>query len=147
MRPAAAIGFGAILALVHVASWAAMERAITFWVFVAALFIGIAAALSAFVADWIAERIRCRPFGSRFAAAIVVLVSGTVGLASLFMAIEAVLFGAVLHGVPLRYLPIATLFAYVSQVYTFLCIAGFLLMPLGFPLILAAATLIAGRAR
>jgi hypothetical protein len=139
--------FGVAIALSFALGWIAFGRAFTPRTATAATYFGLAGMLSAGAA-LIAARLLCnRPWSVRMAAALICLLVGTTGFASLFTMLHVV-FG--FHDFSEIPIPIALIILGISGVgalYNVLAIAAPLIMPLGLPLIALFAVLIAKNPR
>jgi hypothetical protein len=142
-RVALAPAFGAALALCYLAGWLALERALTARVGTAMIYIGVAAMLSAAAALLASRLLAGRPWSARFAAALLALVVGTTGLASLFMTVELAWTTHPLPDLPLHVVFLIIAFIGIGALYGFLAIAGHLILPLGLPIVALFALLIA----
>lgn len=144
-RLALALAFGLALSLLHLGATLRLERAVTGAVLQAAASIGIAGFAACLAAATIVPRLAGRPFGARFAAATILIVAGTTGLAALFLAADMLVHSRI--SVPPGHLPKFLVFAPLAALYGFLGTAGRALMPPGFLLALIAAWHIAGSPR
>lgn len=143
MRTLLAPIFGVAMALCFATGWLLLERAFTSRTLFACLYVAAAAALSAGLALAAARILARRPWSARFAASLALLIAGTGGLTSLFMAIEPAWTSHPLAELPPQtvLLILATIGA--ASLYSFLAIAGLLMLPLGLPVMALFAALIA----
>ena len=139
--------FGAGMALAFAAGWIGLGRDFSARTLSAALTIAVAAALAAALALTAARLLAQKPWSARFAAALILLVAGSGGLASLFIGIETAWATHPLTELPLHIALLILLIISTGALYGFLALAAPLILPLGLPLIAAFAALIAHRPR
>jgi hypothetical protein len=146
VRPAAlALAFALGMAASFVTGWLALERPLTPSTAKAACFIAMAAALAAGGALPAVAWLRRRPWSARFAAAFAILTVGTVAGASLLIAVERIFVSHPLGEAPLEIVLLVLAIVGAGSLYAFLSIAAYLMLPLGLPIIVATALLVAGR--
>ena len=131
------------MALSFAAGWLVLARTVTAHTATALLAIGVAGALAAGAALVAARMLRRRPWSARFAAAFLVLTVGTCGLASFFIAARIAWLSHPLPDLPLHIVLVILAITGIGALYGFLAIAGFLILPLGLPLIVLFATILA----
>lgn len=124
-------------------AWSLLDRAYTDRALLALAFMAAAGALTAAAALLAADLLRCRPWTARFAAALFCLTTGTVGLTSLFLAIQMAWASHPFADLPLRTVLLIVGNIGVAALYNFLALAGFLLLPGGLAVIAAFAWAIA----
>jgi hypothetical protein len=129
------------------AGWLLLDRAITGRTLTAFLCIAVAGAISAALAVIAAHMLRRRPWSARFAAVLIVLTAGTVGLAATFIAAPMAWGFHDLTALPIRVVLLVLAIQTVSALYGFLAIAGLLMLPLALPLTAAFALFIARPSR
>jgi hypothetical protein len=139
--------FGAGMAMAFAAGWIGLGRDFTARAFSAALTIAVAAALAALLALIAARLLAQKPWSARYAAALILLVAGSGGLASLFIGMEMAWATHPMTELPLHIAFLVLLIISTGALYGFLAIAAPLILPLGLPLIAAFAALIAHRPR
>ena len=133
------------MALAFTMAWIALGRVVTPRALAAGLTIAVASGASAAVALLAARLLARRGWSARFAAASLMLISGTAVLtAGLIGAHTAWTTHPLLELSPKLVLIIVALSS-VGSLYSFLAIAGFLILPLGVPLIFLAAALVANQ--
>jgi hypothetical protein len=139
--------FGVAMALAFVTAWLVLDRAVTSRAVGACLTIAVASGVSAAVA-LVANRILGRrAWTARYAAALSVLITGTGALTSFFIGAETAWTTHSLLELSPKLVVIVVLLTSVGSLYSFLSVAGFVLLPIGVPVIFASAALIAHRAR
>lgn len=149
-RPARALlapAFGAAIALFYTLGWLACGRAFTPRVATAVAHLGLAATLSAGAALLAARVLASHPWSARIAAVLLCLLAGTGGLASLFMTLQSVIVFHDLGEVPLAMALYVLGISGASALYNVLSIAAPLILPLGLPLTVVFAVLIAANPR
>jgi hypothetical protein len=82
----------------------------------------------------------------RFAAAFATLLLGTALAASVLMMLQAVFARHELDGIPLRFAPLVFAISGAGALYNVISVASRLMLPLGLPVTLAVAALMARRA-
>jgi hypothetical protein len=135
------------MALAFAAGWIGLGRDFSARTLSAALSIAVAAALAAALALIAARLLARKPWSARFAAALILLVAGSGGLASLFIGIETAWATHPMAELPLHIVLLILLIVSTGALYGFLAIAAPLILPLGLPLIAAFAVLMAHRPR
>jgi hypothetical protein len=144
LRTAAfSFGFGGGMAASYLAGWLALGRALSVQSVTAAAFIGLASVLSCGAAAIIAPRVGRRAWSARFAAALIVLICGTAAGSAVFLALATALAQHPLSELPLRIVLLVLAILSAASLYGFLSIAAWLILPLGLPLIVVAALVIA----
>lgn len=135
------------MGLILLAGMLALGRPFTEASAAAASLIAIAAAISGGVAALAARWLGRRVWTARFAALLLILMVGTAGLTAFFLTIHMVWRAGHLTEVPLHVIGwiLATLGA--ASLYYVLAITGHFLLPLGLPLIVVVALVLAGRRR
>ena len=135
------------MALSLLAGWLFVGRAVTASSLTALAYLaaaGTMAAALALAANWLLKR---RPWTARLAAALFLLIAGTVGLASFLIGIETAMDTHDLGDVPLRTVLVILALTSAATLYNFLAVAGFLMLPLGAPIMVLFALAIAGMPR
>lgn len=146
-RALLAPAFGAAIALSFTLGWLALDRAFTPHTMTAAAYFALAGTLSAGAA-LVAMRLFARhPWSARMAAALVCLLAGTAGFASVFMMLEDVLTFHDLTEVPIPIVILILAISSAGALYNVLAIAAPLILPLGLPMIALFAILIAQNPR
>jgi hypothetical protein len=135
------------MALAFAAGWIGLGRDFSARTLSAALTIAVAAALAAVLALIAARLLARKPWSARFAAALILLVAGSGGLASLFIGVETAWATHPMAELPLHIVLLILLIVSTGALYGFLAIAAPLILPLGLPLIAAFAVLMARRPR
>ena len=135
------------MALSYTVGWLAYGREFTARTATADAYFALAGALAAGAALIAARLFRNRPWSVRMAAALICLLVGTTGFASLFTMLHVV-FG--FHDFSEIPIPMALIILGISgagALYNVLAIAAPLIMPLGLPMIALFAVLIAKNPR
>jgi hypothetical protein len=135
--------FGIALGASFLVGWLLLDRAITGRTLTAFLCIAAAGAVSAALAVIAAHLLRRRPWSARFAAVLIVLTAGTVGLAAMFMAAPMAWGFHHLTDLSIRIVLLVLAIQAASALYGFLTVAGPLMLPLWIPLTAAFALFIA----
>ncbi len=146
-RALLAPAFGAAIALSFTLGWLALDRAFTPRTMTAAAYFALAGTLSAGAALVAMRLLARRPWSARMAAALVCLVAGTAGLASVFMMLELVLTFHDLSEVPIPIAIVILGYTSAGALHSVLAIAAPLILPLGLPMIALFAILIAKNPR
>jgi hypothetical protein len=141
--PAYAAGMAAVFA----ATWVWLGRDFTARTFTATLYIAVAAAIASATAALAARLLRRSPWSARIAAVLILLISGTAALASLFLAVETAWATHPMSELPMGIALLILAIIGAGALYGFLAIAGPLILPLGLPLVAVSAWLIARRPR
>ena len=142
-RALLAPAFGAAIATSYALAWLFLERAFTPRVLTASLYFAIAGTLSA-GAGLIAARLLAKRRGNaRIAAVLICLVAGTAGFATLFFTLDIVLTHHRLSEIPIRISLIILGISGAGTMYNMLAVAAPIIVPLGLPMIVLFALLIA----
>ena len=91
--------------------------------------------MSGYAARGTTSLMRSRPWSARFAAAIVLLTCGTVGLTSLALGFRTALTSHALAELPAIVAIRIVILSSLGSLYSFLAMTGFLLLPPAIPLI------------
>lgn len=135
------------MAMSFIAGWLALDRAFTGRVLTAAIYIGVAGMLSAAAALATGFILRRKPWSARFAAALLLLTAGTGGLAALQAGVRTAWIQHALPELPIEIALLILAINIAAALYGFLAIAAPLILPLGLPLIVMSAFLIARASR
>jgi hypothetical protein len=135
--------FGIALGASFLIGWVSLGRAVTDRTLAACAYLAVAGAIAAGVAMIAAHLLRRRPWSARFAAALVVLTAGTVGLAASFIGAQLAWGFHDLTELPVHIVLLILAIQAASALYGFLAIAGHIILPLGVPLTAAFALFIA----
>ncbi len=111
------------------------------------MWFGLAAALSAGVTIFANRLLARRPWSARFAAALFLLLLGTAGLSTFFMTLEDTLTSHQRYRFTILFKLWIFAVSGVGELYNVLAIAARLLLPLGLPLTVLFAILIARKPR
>lgn len=138
---------GALFALCFLGGWLLVGRPLSSRSVTVTLYIAASATLSSGAALHLMGRFRRRPWTARFAAALFVLLAGPAVLSSFFMAVQEGLHSPTLTEVPLRLAFLLAGLLGAGAIYTFLAVAGPLMLPLGLPLALLLAAVMSRSGR
>jgi hypothetical protein len=141
-----ATAFGLAMGLAFGATWLILDRALTSRAVAACLTIVAASSVSAGIALLADGIIRRRAWTARFAVALLILITGTGALTSFFIGAETAWTTHALMELSPKLVIIVVLLTSLGSLYSFLSVAGFLLLPIGIPVIIASAALIANKA-
>jgi CBS domain containing-hemolysin-like protein len=136
------IAFGVAMAAALALPWMSLGRAATPRLAAAVLLFGICGAAAALATSALMRRMARSPFTARYAAALVALLLGTAGLMCSVMTVGAAgehLF----EGLPPKTIGLIFAYTVAASLYNFLAVAGWLLLPLGLPVIVIFAGLLA----
>jgi hypothetical protein len=137
--------FGLAMASSFAALWLGLGRAGTTEMALASLVIAIASAVSCGLALLAGRLLRRRPWSARFAAALILLITGTAALTSASIGAHLAWTTHPLPELSPKLVLVILAASSVAALYGFLSIPAFLILPLGLPLILATAAWIAQR--
>ena len=139
--------FGAAMGLAYAAALLALDRPLTPRALLAVAAVAVAAMLAA-VAALVAMRLLSRrPWSARFAAALLIPITGIGGLTSLLLGFHTAWLTHPLPELPLHHVVIIVVIISAGTVYGFLSLATYFILPLGAPLLLLFAVSIARRPR
>lgn len=122
--------------------WLSLGRAVTPRLAVAVLLFGFCAAAAALAASALVRWMPRSPYSARFAAAVVTLLLGTAGLMCAVMTVETAS-EHLFEGLSAKTLGLILAYTGAASLYNFLAVAGWVLLPLGLPVIVAFAGLLA----
>ena len=142
-RVGIAIAFAAAMMMAFAATWLLLDRAITGKVLLAMAFLALAAFIAALAAETVVALLGRRPSTARFAAAILILIVGTVGLMSALLMAQSVLASYDLAVVPAAMALQILMISGAAALYNFLTLAGLVILPFSLPIIVVFAWLIA----
>jgi hypothetical protein len=137
--------FGLAMAASFAALWLAVGRAATAEMVMASLVIATASLVSCVVALFAGCLLRRRPWSARFAAALILLITGTAALTSAAIGAHLAWTTHPLPELSPKLVLVILAASSVAALYGFLTIPAYLILPLGLPLILATAAWIAQR--
>jgi hypothetical protein len=123
--------------------WMALGRAVADRQAMAAVFVGIAGFISCIAAELAVRRLRRPGRAAQFAAAIVALTVGTISGASFLLGIERAWASHPLLELPPKIVFMILTIVGAGSLYTFMSIAAWLILPLGLPIIVLTAFLLA----
>ena len=129
------------------AAWLLLGRAVTAPVGLAMAFLAVAALAAALAAQISVAVLHNQPWTSRFAAATLILVVGTVGTTSALLMAQTVLASYDFTDVPAGMVVRILMVSGAAALYNFLTMAGLVILPFSLPLIAAFAWVIARRRR
>jgi len=142
LRLLLAPAYGVLMATAFLITWLALDRAVTRATLVGAAHIAAAAVLAAAVAQTAGRLLHRRPWGARFAAALLLTMAGTPAIIAVLIGVPTALEAHPIAGLsPKDAFYVMANFT-VSALYSFLTIPARLLVPLGLPLTVACAALI-----
>ena len=143
VRVLLAPAFGAAIAASYLLAWLFLERAFSPRVLTAMLYFALAGTLAAGVGLAGVRFLSKRRESVRIAAALICLVAGTAGFATLIFTLDIVLAHHRLSEIPIRISLIILAISGAGTAYSMLAVAAPIILPLGVPLIALFTVLIA----